>query len=104
MFPMASVTLWSQQCIGRLCNLTQTNIQDTTIILVSKYGNQGVTKSSQSPKTMDPLAIYFTILSWYKFYYEKAPREKVNLTIYCPICEYPMEEIHWFWPKSVESA
>jgi len=50
MFPTASITLWSQKYKGTLCNLTQTDIQDTTIILALKSGNQGVTKSLVEPK------------------------------------------------------
>ena len=54
MFPMASITLWSQKYKGTLCNLTQTDIQDTTIILASKSRNQGVTKSPIETQKHEP--------------------------------------------------
>lgn len=83
---------------------TQTDIRDTTIILHRNLGTKGCRKVPQSPKTMDPLVIYIHNPLKCKFYYEKALGAKVLITICCPICEYPMKEIHWFWPKTIESA
>lgn len=51
---MASITLRSYKCSGRLCNLTQNNIRDTTIILELKYGNQWVKKSHAKPQKHGP--------------------------------------------------
>lgn len=65
---------------------------------------RGDRKCRRAPEPWNLLQYLFTILSWWKFYYEKYPGVKLSPRIYCPICEYLMEEIHWFWPKVVESA
>jgi len=94
---MASITLWGQKCSGRLYNLTQTDILDTTIIWPSKSKNQGVTKSPTEAQNHGPSCNIYSKSSHIVNFTMKKPLEKnLNLTIYCPICEYPMEEIHFF--------
>lgn len=62
-FPIPYKTLWCQKCNGWLCNLTQTSIFDTNIVLASKSGNQGVMKSPTLPQNHGPLLRIYSF-SW----------------------------------------
>ena len=68
-------------------------------ISIEIWEPRGDKRSLKAPRPWTSLQYIFAILSRCKFYYEKAHGGKVNLTIYRLIYEYPMEEIHSFWPK-----
>lgn len=65
------------------------------------WGNE---YSNWSPKPCAFLEDNFLILWWCKLYNEEYFGENVYFIISFPICEIPMENIHWFWPETVKSA
>jgi len=73
---MASITLWSHKYTDRLCNLTQTKIQETKIILALKYGDQGVTKVPAKPQNHGPSCNIYSKPSHDKNFIMKKPLEQ----------------------------
>lgn len=97
-FLISSNTLWCQKWRGRLCNLTHTDILETTIILTSKPKNHGVWIVPHYLKTMipslrrGPCLAMFQILRW------KIPW---NICRYCTLG--PSRKNPLFWQEAIKS-